>query len=336
MDPNRWIAKRRENWQQLEELLMQIEEKGVRSLNAAQAQMFGRLYRRTAADLAVVQAQIASYELESYLNTLMARSFPVMYRQQKRTWRRTLSVLWEAVPSLLRRTATVHLLAMSIFMGSGLFGFLAYSMDSQAAFFFRPGGVEKLERSLQRSEKMGAVISSSVAPVFATKIMTNNIQVCFLAFALGLTFGIGTFLLLWMNGLLLGTYAAVAHKYGVGTLFWSYILPHGIIELTAIFMAGGAGFLLAKALWFPGEKRRRDALREQGRAAIQVVLAIIPMLIVAGLIEGFVTPAGGLGAAAKLLFALATVPPLLIFLGFRPWLSKTTQNTPTQTRLETA
>lgn len=312
MDPNRFIAQKQESWQRLERLLDKVESAGFRSLSAQEAHTLGRLYRRLASDLATAQAQIASRELELYLNALMSRAFPLLYRRPRQAvW----SVMWDffkSFPRLLHSTASVHVLAAAIFMAGAFVGYLSYSFDPQASIFFRPGRVDLFERTAKEGKIGGA--GTNYATLFSTKIMTNNIRVAFLAFALGLTFGVGTVIILFYNGLLLGTYAAVAHKYGLAVRFWSLILPHGILELSAIFLAGGAGFLLARGLLFPQEHTRQNALRKQAKSAMGVIYGVIPMLVIAGLIEGFVTPSAALIPEAKLGFAMATLAALVWYL----------------------
>ena len=121
--------------------------------------------------------------------------------------------------------------------------------------------------------------------------MTNNISVSFLAFALGMTFGLGTTYIMAFNGLLVGTLAALCHMNGLDVAFWSFVLPHGVIELTAIFIAGGGGLLLATALVAPGDLPLKDALIHRGREAGRLICGCVPLLVVAGIIEGFFSPA---------------------------------------------
>ena len=150
----------------------------------------------------------------------------------------------------------------------------------------------------------------SVRPLASSMIMTNNISVSFLAFALGMTFGLGTLYLMTFNGLMLGTLAALCHINGLNVPFWSFVLPHGVIELTAIFMAGGAGFLLGTALFIPGDLPRKEALVQKGRRAVRLVLGCVPLLIVAGIIEAFFSPTP---IPAGLKFAMAGILLVLLF-----------------------
>jgi len=145
-------------------------------------------------------------------------------------------------------------------------------------------------------------------PQESSRIVTNNLTVTFIAFAAGITAGLGTVWLLFFNGLLMGVIATACQQAHMSRDLWSFVCPHGSLELPAIFIAGGAGLRLARGMLFPGLYNRRDSITLAGRDAVRLVAGIIPMLVIAGTIEGFFSPSGapamlkfGVGAA---LFAL--------------------------------
>jgi uncharacterized membrane protein SpoIIM required for sporulation len=127
-------------------------------------------------------------------------------------------------------------------------------------------------------------------PAIATLIFTHNIQVALMAFAAGILFGLGTVYVLVNNGLMLGGVLGAAHFYGVAPLLWAFVSPHGYLELTCIVIAGAAGLMLGDALLRPGLRRRRDALARSARQALELVAGAAPVLVIAGLIEGLVSP----------------------------------------------
>ncbi|RYG59122.1 stage II sporulation protein M [bacterium] len=157
----------------------------------------------------------------------------------------------------------------------------------------------------------------AASPEVSTEIMTNNVRVTIMAVGLGVTAGIGTGYVLIMNGLMLGGLAGVATNYSVDYLFWSVILPHGILELTAICIAGGAGLVIARAIYAPGDLPRRDALRIAGGEAGQLLAGVAAMLVLAGFIEGFITPTT-LPPGVKIGFALLTGVFMSAYLMVRP------------------
>jgi uncharacterized membrane protein SpoIIM required for sporulation len=135
-------------------------------------------------------------------------------------------------------------------------------------------------------------IPSLARPVVSSLIISNNIQVTLLAFGLGLTAGIGTTVLLIFNGIHLGSVAGWMMLHGKDRALWGWIMPHGGTELLAICLAGAAGYVLAGAIVAPGQVRRSTALKNAGGDALGIELGCMVMLVVAGLIEGFVSPSG--------------------------------------------
>ena len=133
----------------------------------------------------------------------------------------------------------------------------------------------------------------------ASFIMTNNIQVAFLAFAAGILFGVGTIFVLAYNGLTIGAVAGLATAHGLGGSLGDFVAAHGGIELSVIFIAGGAGLRLGHALVAPSLLPRRAALAAAARQAIRLLFGCVPLLMIAGLLEGFVSPSG-LPTAAKI------------------------------------
>ena len=146
--------------------------------------------------------------------------------------------------------------------------------------------------------------------MLSSLVTTNNIQVAFNAFALGVTFGVGTVYVLVVNGAMLGGYSGSFGESGLGRELWLTILPHGALELSAIIVAGAAGLLIGFGLWCPGRRTRLRALREDALAAVKLVAGLVPAFMVAGFFEGFVTPSdllspelkAGLGVAVAAVF----------------------------------
>ena len=130
----------------------------------------------------------------------------------------------------------------------------------------------------------------AIKPLASSQIMTNNILVSLAACATGMFFGLGPLYMMLFNGLLIGVVGPACERAGMSLQLWSFVAPHGALELPAIFIAGGAGFVLAHGILFPGTLPRRDSVALAGRTAIRLLLGVIPMLVVAGVIEGFVSP----------------------------------------------
>jgi uncharacterized membrane protein SpoIIM required for sporulation len=287
----KFIEARRPRWERLEKLLHSLERGKGRSLQPSDLPDVGRLYREATADLARLQGfqQEAALpdELLDYLNHLVARAHGQIYRSPTPGWARLWSFLHSTFPQIFRATFSWTLAALAIFLLGCIYGFVAGLIDDTFIPLVAPPHL------IQQVEGGKVWFDSilAVRPLASSVIMTNNISVTFLAFALGITFGLGTVYIMAFNGLLLGTLAALCHLHGLSVDFWSFVLPHGVIELSAIFIAGGAGLLLGSALIVPGDLPRKEALTQRGRKAVQLILGCVPLLIFAGVVEGFFSPA---------------------------------------------
>lgn len=161
----------------------------------------------------------------------------------------------------------------------------------------------------------------SVAPMESSHIMTNNLTVSFVTFAGGMLFGVGTFYLLYVNGMMLGIIGEACRQYGMSVGLWSFVAPHGALELPAILIAGGAGLRLGYAMLFPGALRWKDSVAQGGMEASRLLSGTIPMLVVAGILEGFFSPSH---APVWLKFTVGG----LLFALLVAWLSRPVKATP--------
>jgi uncharacterized membrane protein SpoIIM required for sporulation len=307
-----YIASRRPRWQRLQRLLTRLERGRPEAMQTPEVLEVGRLYREATADLARLRAQQKGGipdELESYLNQLVARAHGQIYKNTPPGWHPLWRFIAGDFPAAFRKKFLWTIAATLIFASGFLYGFFAtLTDDAFAPLVVSNTLIEKVESGEVWFDSIVAI-----SPLASSLIMKNNISVTFLAFALGMTFGIGTLYLMVFNGLMVGTLAALCHLHGLDIPFWSFVLPHGIIELTAIFIAGGSGLILASALVAPGDLPRKDALVERGRTAVRLILGCVPLLIVAGVIEGFFSPAA-LPPHIKFLFAAMAFALLLVYL----------------------
>jgi len=309
----KFIESRRPRWKRLETLIQYLEQGKARELQPTELPDMGRLYREATADLARLQAfqeeGSPPDELVDYLNHLVARAHGQIYRSPSAGWSQLWKFLRYTLPQTFRETAPWTLAALGIFLLGCTYGFIAALFDdSFIPLVAPPHLIQKVEEGKVWFDSILAV-----RPLASSMIMTNNISVTFLAFALGMTFGLGTIYLMAFNGLLIGTLAALCHLHGLDVDFWSFVLPHGVIELTAIFIAGGAGLLLGSALVAPGDLSRKEALIQRGRKAVQLILGCVPLLIIAGVVEGFFSPAH-LPTWTKFLVASILLALLLCYL----------------------
>jgi uncharacterized membrane protein SpoIIM required for sporulation len=220
-------------------------------------------------------------------------------------------------PREVRRSWRPILLAALVFFAPAVIAHVAVVRDpSVAEVFLPPGMLDRAEAGVERAKKGTGYIEDPqlFRPVMASTIIANNVQVTFAAFAFGLTAGIGTLILLLTNGVSIGGVMGLYASKGIASLLIKFVAPHGVLELTAICIAGGAGLLLAAALVLPGERTRRRALVENGRRAIQLIGVSSVMLVVAGALEGFVSPIPSWSLGAKLAVSAATAVLLVLYL----------------------
>ena len=307
-----FIESRRPRWERLETLILALEKGKTKRLDDSDLPEIGRLYREATSDLARLQAfekeGSLPEELAGYLNHLVARAHGQIYRTPTPGWATLWRFLKSTFPETFRATAPWTIFALVIFLLASIYGFVtALKDDSFIPLIVSPHIIRQVEQGKVWFDSILAV-----RPLASSMIMTNNISVTFLAFALGMTFGLGTFYIMAFNGLMLGTVAGLCHRHGLDVPFWSFVLPHGVIELSAIFIAGGAGFLLGTALLVPGDLPRKEALVQKGRQAVQLVLGCVPLLIFAGIVEGFFSPAH---ISPWIKFLLATIL-LALFLSY--------------------
>jgi len=280
-----FLEARLSKWKRLEELTARVSRLRLKNLSGEEVREFGRLYRRTAADLAIAREEVTDKRLVNYLNYLVGRAHGAIYRSESSGFGVFINFFRYDFPAIFRKTFPFTLAAFITFILATVFASVVCLLDEGFADRIAPGMRQDIIGHHNWTEAI-----NSANPLASTSIQRNNITVTFYAFAGGVLAGVGTLLVLVQNGLLLGMVLSLCFRYR----FWEipiFVSAHGVIELTAIFISGGAGLLIGKALLMPGDLRRIDALVENGRLAIKLVLGCIPMLLIAGLIEGFISPA---------------------------------------------
>jgi len=277
---------RRPSWAALERLLERSQGKGLRSLSAAEIDELGRRYRQVVSDLAVARRDFPDDQLTGWLNALAARAHLRLYAAPGGSWRRIGRFFWTDFARRFRDTRGYFAVALALTFAPAIWAYLAVLAEPAVRDALVPAEM----RTIMENGRTWTDIEPAVRPAMATLIFTNNIRVSFMAFAGGALFGLGTAYVLVANGLELGAVLGAAQHYGVGPLLWGFVSPHGYLEITSILIAGAAGLLLGDALLRPGLLRRRDALTLAARRAVELVAGAAPILVVAGVIEGLVSP----------------------------------------------
>jgi uncharacterized membrane protein SpoIIM required for sporulation len=309
MISNYWLERRKEHWQRLESLLTTATKDGLHALHRSELRELGLLYRQTATDLSALRENPGSQHYARYLNQLLGRAHNTIYSSRKSSPAGVLRFYWQEYPAIVREMRFFWGLATLLFAAGALLGLIL--TVTRPEFMHQVLG-SHMVNTIERKEMWTHSIVS-IKPLASSGIMTNNMAVAFMAFAAGITAGVGTIYLLFFNGLMMGVIGAACWMAGMSVPLWSFVAPHGVLELPAIFIAGGAGLRLAKALLFPGVHSRRDSLARGGTEAVRLLVGVIPMLMIAGLIEGFFSPTG-LSASMKFIFAAALFTVFLLYL----------------------
>lgn len=270
----------------------------ARGLDRMRAEDVSRLvaeYRDVASDLARLQTATRGRDSDAlfYLGRLVARGHNLLYAQRANTFRDVLHYLTWTVPREVRRSWKVIGLAAVLLFGPAVVAYVVVTTHPSVAGELLPDEMLNRAATAAERERRGegyVTIDEVERPLAASMIISNNVRLTYMAFALGLTAGVGTVILLVLNGVAIGSGVGVFAAGGVARVILAFVAPHGVLELTAVCIAGGGGLLLAEAILLPGDRTRGEALVGNGRRAINLILAATLILLVAGSIEGLVSP----------------------------------------------
>jgi uncharacterized membrane protein SpoIIM required for sporulation len=283
-----FVRNNRPRWQKLETMLGEIEARRALKIGRPFLRELTLLYRATTGDLAFAQTHFRGTTLLLFLHQLVARAHNQIYRPNRFSSRSAGRFFFHEIPRAVRdHLAAVTWSAIIFFLGIAL-GLSAVQFDPRAASIILPSNV--LNSIYSGQIWTGSLFSAVPAPVASTFLFTNNISAGLLAFAGGLSFGVITTLILFQNGFMLGVALKLCADYGLLGALLEFIASHGLLEISAIIVAGGGGYVLANALLNPGRYSRSDALASQGRAAVRMAVACVPALVTAGCIEAFISP----------------------------------------------
>jgi len=286
---DRFITQRKNAWQRLEDLLKLLDTATLKRLRREEVRELGRIYRRTASDLAIARAESRDPRLVNYLNSLVIRAHGRIYRAESQGWKRILLFFSRELPQTFRRTWRYTLLSFSVFAIFAVFGFIGTRNDPE---FSELVGVDPTFREMNIETKTRWWESlNEQNQVGASAIITNNIQVTIYTFAFGALCGLGTLFYLAYNGANIASVLALTYRAGFGNDLMTFMVGHGVIELSCIFISGGAGLLIGSAMIMPGNMTRADALKTRGMEAVRLMMGVAVLLVVAGTIEGFISPA---------------------------------------------
>jgi uncharacterized membrane protein SpoIIM required for sporulation/uncharacterized RDD family membrane protein YckC len=289
------VATNSPRWLAFAATVTEAQRRGLKSLGEKRVREFVSEYRSLSSDLARLRTAARDTEASElfYLSRLVGAAHNLLYRDRGLTLREVAQFVLHHIPREIRRSARPILLAATLLFLPGLIAAVAViQRPAVASTFIPPSMLDRAQGGVKRSADGSGYIEDPqiFRPVMASRIIANNIQVTFFAFAAGITAGIGTSILLVLNGVSLGGVIGLYQAKGILPLLLAFVAPHGVLELSAICIAGGGGFLIAAAILIPGRRTRRRALAENGRRAITLIAASTMMLLCAGLLEGLVSP----------------------------------------------
>src|SRR6267142_152927 len=308
MAHDHFIEQRKTAWQRLEDLLKLLDSTSLRRLHREEVRELGRIYRRTASDLAIARAESRDPRLVNYLNSLVIRAHGRIYQADTQGGSRIVQFFARDFPQTFRRTWRYTAVSFTVFALFSVIGFLGTKYDPE---FSELVGVSPAFREVYIETKTHWWEDLNEAnQVGASSIFTHNIQVTIYTFAFGALFGVGTLFYLAYNGATIASVLALTYRAGFGNDLVTFMVGHGVIELSCVFIGGGAGLLIGTALVMPGDLSRADALKTRGMEAIRLMLGVSVLLVVAGIIEGFISPAP-IPAAIK--FSVAAITGLALY-----------------------
>ncbi len=303
-----FIRLREKDWKRLEKLTDRRRGRGV--LSAVEIRELGTLYRAVSSDLALAQRDYPGQRVTAYLNQLLIRTHSYIYQENVSDLRPLLRYFTRDLPQAFRQTFIFTLVAFLLFLIPAVIGYrMTYSNPDYAGIL----GLES-ERETLADHQTWTDIPVNQRPYAASFIMSNNIRVAILAFGGGIVFGLFSMYLLVTNGLMVGGVLGLATHYELGQSLLGFMAGHGVIELSVIFIASGAGLQLGWALLNPGRYSRRDALGLAAKRAVMLVIAAFPLLIIAGTIEGLFSPSNVYPFSTHLAMGLCTGTILYAYL----------------------
>lgn len=328
MDINKFISDERPRWQRLETLLQLVDGKGLQSLDPVQTEEFYSLYRLVSSDLNLVQTRTANSALLEYLEGLVGRAYadlsvPREFHPFSAWWK----IVRHEFPAAIRSEYKLLGLTAAVMLAGVLFGFFSTMVAPETAEVFL--GVEHLaqtpaervaELEMRETEGKTQLETASKQAEFSTFLFTHNIRVMVFGFALGLTFGVGTIIMLFYNGAMLGSLAHLYLRDGVMTFFIAWVGPHGSIELPCILFGCTAGLMLARAQYRRDRGTLLVQIRDLRRKLVDIVTGTATLLVIAGIIEGTLSQVNepSMPYALKIAVAVMLFSALLMYLFVMP------------------
>ena len=312
---------REATWRELDSLVARAERRGPRSLSGEELMRLPVLYRATLSSLSVARSISLDRNVVEYLEALAGRAYLIVYGPRSTFVAVVRDFLAVDLPAAVRACRRHIAIAALVMLFGIALGWVATAQNEDRFYAFVDAGLAGDRDPTASREELEEILFAGDAAdtdalhAFATVLFTHNARIGILAFALGFAFGLPTLFLLTSNGLMLGAFAALHANRGLSVEFWSWVLPHGVTELLAVVLCGGAGLVLAEAVIVPGPHKRLHNLARRGRIAGRIVLGAVLLFFIAGLIEGIFRQTVA-DVPARYAMAAGTVVLWAVYFGF--------------------
>ncbi len=318
VDLQRFIANERPFWNELEKLLDRIETDPDVPMSLEQVQLFHLLYERTTASLAKITTFSSEPETRSYLENLVARAYSEIHETREKQ-RRFFAFQWffQTLPRTFRRHARAFYVSLAVTIAGCLFGGLAIAFDPESKPVLMPFShlLDNPAKRVAEEEKATHDRLAGAKATFSAELMTHNTKVSIFTLALGMTWGFGTVLMLFYNGVILGAVAIDYIRAGQTKFLLGWLMPHGVIEIPAILIAGQAGLMLAQAIIGRGSRLSlRARLRAISQDVVTLIFGVGCLLVWAGFVEAFLSQYHKPVVPYEAKIAFGSVELILLFL----------------------
>lgn len=285
-DDHSWLEQRVFYWREFAEELKQLEDR--KPLPIAAIRDAVRRYPELARDVAMARREAPRSRVTAYLELIYTRLHRVLFTPPRSTWGDVRKLFLEEIPDIARDLRLGILCIALGFVLSVVAGWwLVETYPELAALFASESMIKSVEQGQLWTDGLLNIMPSSV---LSAQIFTNNILVSLTAMCLGVFYGLGTLYIVGLNGLMLGSVFALTAEYGMDDELFKFILAHGMVELSVIFVAGAIGFSIGESLARPGQRTRIEAFQHAVHRGTKLMLLCIVFLIGAGLIEGYISP----------------------------------------------
>ncbi len=310
-----WLRRRVPGWQRLGELLDQQRDRAGESY-AEVVELIDR-FRSLGRDLSLARDLMPDSGLCRELENLFLKAHESVFRRPGQFRAQIVELFRDDVPRVFHEMRSTIQITVTLFLGTGLLGWLLVSFNPELASLFAS---EKMIEEVQRGELWtDGLLNIVPSSVLSVQIMANNIMVSLFAFALGALYGLGTIYIISLNGFMLGGIFAFTAKYDLAGRLFTFVVAHGVVELSVICLAGAAGIQLGNALVHPGLKTRMDAFRDAVKQAATLLPVVVVFLVGAGFIEGYVSPNDSYSLAVRAVIGVAYGILLWTVLSGRIW-----------------